>query len=139
MQPATQVSLSPQCNDIRHLRANQEFCGVIGWFGLRFPKPLDQPLLLACECSLYTASVPQSSHPIGGHKDRWHDRAQERLARYQPGINPDSDPIANGLLRFRSPAHAKFRARCQGYADMVFMAQRDMDRRVDSSTTDRER
>jgi len=33
MQPITQVSLDPKLNDIRHLRADQEFCGVIGCFG----------------------------------------------------------------------------------------------------------
>ena len=34
MQPITQASLDPKLNDIRHLRADQEFCGVIGCFGL---------------------------------------------------------------------------------------------------------
>jgi len=34
MQPISQASLDPKMNDIRHLRAEQEFCGVIGCFGL---------------------------------------------------------------------------------------------------------
>ena len=33
MQPITQASLDPRLNDIRHLRADQEFCGVIGFLG----------------------------------------------------------------------------------------------------------
>ena len=33
MQPITQASLDPKLNDIRHLRAEQEFCEVIGCFG----------------------------------------------------------------------------------------------------------
>ena len=39
MQPITQASLDPKLNDIRHLRADQEFCGVIGCFGLTSPSP----------------------------------------------------------------------------------------------------
>ena len=34
MQPITQASLDPKMNDIRQLRADQEFCRVIGCFGL---------------------------------------------------------------------------------------------------------
>ena len=34
MQPITQASLDPKLNDIKHLRAEQEFNGVIGCFGL---------------------------------------------------------------------------------------------------------
>ena len=34
MQPITQFSINPKCNDIRYLRAEQEFYGVIGCFGL---------------------------------------------------------------------------------------------------------
>jgi hypothetical protein len=34
MQPNTQASLAPGRDDIRHLRAEQEFCGVIGCFDL---------------------------------------------------------------------------------------------------------
>ena len=86
---------------------------------------------------MHTASVPQSSHPISDHKDRWHDRVQERLARYQQGINPDCQAIEKGLLRYPSPAHANFRVPCPGYADMVLMAKRDMARRIGSSTTER--
>jgi hypothetical protein len=37
MQPITQASFDPKLNDIRHLRADQEFCGVIGCFGLISP------------------------------------------------------------------------------------------------------
>ena len=44
MQPITQPSLDPKMNDIRHLRADQEFCGVIGCFGLITPKTLGQPV-----------------------------------------------------------------------------------------------
>lgn len=44
MQPITQASLDPKLNDIRHLRAEQEFCGVIGCFGLITPKTLGQPV-----------------------------------------------------------------------------------------------
>jgi hypothetical protein len=33
MQPITQASLDPKLNDIIHLRAEQEFCEVIGCFG----------------------------------------------------------------------------------------------------------
>jgi hypothetical protein len=40
MQPVTQVSLDPPCDDIRHLQAEQEFCGAIGYFGLISAKPL---------------------------------------------------------------------------------------------------
>ena len=39
MQPITQTSLDPKLNYIRHLRAEQEFCGVIGCFGLVSPHP----------------------------------------------------------------------------------------------------
>ena len=39
MQPITQASLDPKLNNIRHLRAEQEFCGVIGCFGLVSPHP----------------------------------------------------------------------------------------------------
>jgi hypothetical protein len=34
MQPIAQVSLDPNSNDIRHLLADQEFCGVLDCFGL---------------------------------------------------------------------------------------------------------
>jgi hypothetical protein len=34
MQPIAQASLDPKMNDIRQLRADQEFCGVIGCFSL---------------------------------------------------------------------------------------------------------
>jgi hypothetical protein len=34
MQPVTKASLDPKSKDIRHLRADQEFCGVMGCFGL---------------------------------------------------------------------------------------------------------
>ena len=37
MEPITLASLDPKLNDIRHLRADQEFCGVIGCFGLICP------------------------------------------------------------------------------------------------------
>ena len=36
----TAFSLDPKLNDIRHLRADQEFCGVIGCFGLLSTHPL---------------------------------------------------------------------------------------------------
>jgi hypothetical protein len=34
MQPTTQASLDPKLNDIRHVQAEQEFCGAMGCFGL---------------------------------------------------------------------------------------------------------
>lgn len=42
MQPIMQASLDQKLKNIRHLRADQEFCGVIGCFGLTllaFPEP----------------------------------------------------------------------------------------------------
>jgi hypothetical protein len=44
MQPITQASLGPMLNGIRHLRADQEFCGEIGSFGLITSKTLGQPV-----------------------------------------------------------------------------------------------
>ena len=34
MQPITKASLDPQCDDIRNLQADQEWCGVRGYFAL---------------------------------------------------------------------------------------------------------
>jgi hypothetical protein len=48
-QPVTQVSLDPAFDVIRHWRADQEFCGAIGWFGRRSSKPLGYPSLLGCD------------------------------------------------------------------------------------------
>jgi hypothetical protein len=43
MQPNTQASLAPGRDDIRHLEADQEFCGVIGGFDLTPREPLENP------------------------------------------------------------------------------------------------
>jgi hypothetical protein len=61
------------------------------------------------------------------------------MARYQQGINPDCQSIEKGLLGYPSPAHASFRKLCPGYADMDFMAKRDMARPVIYGTPERER
>lgn len=48
MQPNTQASLAPGRDDIRHLEADQEFCGVIGGFRLTTQNPMGNRLL---DCS----------------------------------------------------------------------------------------
>ena len=106
-------------HDIRHLRANQGSFEVIGCFGLISLKPLDNPST-GLQMPL---PIGRLSPAVGGHKNRWHDRAQERLTRYQVGINPDPHAIAKGLRRDPCPAHAKFRVLCPGYADMVLLAK----------------
>ena len=42
MQLITQSSLDPMLNDIRHLRADQEFCGMIGCAVQSPPKPNEE-------------------------------------------------------------------------------------------------
>jgi len=49
MQPINQASLEPESHGIKHLRADQEFCGVLRGFCLRSPKPQGYPSLLGCE------------------------------------------------------------------------------------------
>jgi hypothetical protein len=49
MQPTAQPRLRPMRDDIRQLRADQEFVGVAGCFGLIILKPLGCPSLLECE------------------------------------------------------------------------------------------
>jgi hypothetical protein len=68
MQPITQASLDPKLNNIRHLRAEQEFCGVIGCFGLVSPHPHLRTSL--------TYSQSYRLHRRGSVPDRGHAKPQ---------------------------------------------------------------
>jgi hypothetical protein len=50
MQPATQVSLNPKFDDIRHLRADQSFYGAMA-VSANLPETLGLTRLPGCECS----------------------------------------------------------------------------------------
>ena len=49
LHPITHASLGPPCDDIRHLKPNQEFYRVVGCFGQISKKTLRQTRLLGCE------------------------------------------------------------------------------------------
>jgi hypothetical protein len=61
-------SISAACDDIRQLQAEQEFCGMIGWYGLRSPKPLGNPSA-GVRTHISPDGVPQSSGPKGFRPD----------------------------------------------------------------------
>jgi hypothetical protein len=86
MQPITQASLDPNMKDIKHLRADQEFCGVIGCLGLVTLKTPGTNRLLggepafpwvACRCFLTRGKRPRY---------RWLNRAWNLLTRCQSSV-----------------------------------------------------
>ena len=57
IQPITQASLDPSCDDIRDLQAEQELCGAMGCFGLITLKIHGKPVFWAAN-PLSVGSVP---------------------------------------------------------------------------------
>ncbi len=65
MQPITHVSLAPTEDHIRHLRAEQEFCGAIGCCGLIALKTL-----VKLVCWAANAIIPGERSVAFGPKER---------------------------------------------------------------------
>ena len=97
MQPITQASLDPNMKDIKHLRADQEFCGVIGCLGLVTLKTPGTNRLLggepafpwvACRCFLTRGKRPRY---------RWLNRAWNLLTRCQSSMEQQRSRGVGGL------------------------------------------
>jgi len=140
MQPITQVSLDPQCDDIRHLRADQGPYGLTGFFAQSPRYPVLTPSAV-CQrpCTHLVASrslLTRGKRPQGPMARSGSGTAGTISHGSQPRFPPHCEGTptlsVSSICQFSKPLPEVMQT-------WNYWLKRDMDRRIYSSTTERER